>query len=63
MINTFCKKPLWESTIRLARVATGAEKADLVIQNAKLINGCTAEIIDDVSVAIADGRIALVGDA
>ena len=63
MINTFCKKPLWECTIRLAKVATGAEKADLVIQNAKLINVCTAEIIDDVSVAIADGRIALVGDA
>ena len=63
MTNTFCKKPLWECTIRLARVATGVEKADLVIQNAKLVNVCTAEIIDGVSVAIADGRIALVGDA
>ena len=63
MINTFCKKPLWECTIRLAKVATGVEKADLVIQNAKLINVCTSEIIDGVSVAIADGRIALVGDA
>ena len=63
MINKFCKKPLWECTIRLARVATGAEKADLVITNARLINVCTHEIMDNVSVAVADGRIALVGDA
>ena len=30
MINKFCKKPLWDCTIKLAKVATGAEKADLV---------------------------------
>lgn len=63
MINKFCKKPLWECTIRLAKVATGVEKADLVIQNARLINVCTHEIMENISVAIADGRIALVGDA
>ena len=63
MINKFCKKPLYECTIRLAKVATGAEKADLVIQNARLVNVCTAEIMENISVAIADGRIALVGDA
>ena len=63
MINRFCKKPLWECTIRLAKVATGAEKADLVIKNARLINVCTREIMDNISVAVADGRIALVGDA
>ncbi len=63
MINKFCKKPLWECSIRLAKVATGAEKADLVIQNARLINVCTREIMENISVAIADGRIALVGDA
>lgn len=63
MINKFCKKPLWECTIRLAKVATGVEKADLVIKNSRLVNVCTHEIMDNVSVAIADGRIALVGDA
>ena len=63
MINRFCKKPLWECTIRLAKVATGAESADLVIQNARLVNVCTHEIMEHVSVAVADGRIALVGDA
>ena len=63
MINKFCKKPLWECSIRLSKVATGAECADLVIKNARLVNVCTHEIIDNVSVAIAEGRIALVGDA
>ena len=63
MINKFCKKPLWECTMKLAKVATGAEKADLVITNARLVNVCTHEIMDNISVAIAEGRIALVGDA
>lgn len=63
MVNHFCKKPLWECSAQLARVATGAEKAELVIQNARLVNVCTHEIQENISVAIAEGRIALVGDA
>lgn len=63
MINHFCKKPLWESSRKLALVAQGLEKADIVITNAKLVNVCTKEIQDDISVAITEGRIALVGDA
>lgn len=63
MINKFCKAPLWDCTISLAKVATGAEKADLVIKNARLVNVCTREIIDNTSVAVVKGRIALVGDA
>ena len=63
MVNHFCKKPLWECSARLARVATGVEKAELVIQNARLVNVCTHEIQENISVAIAEGRIALVGDA
>lgn len=63
MVNHFCKKPLWECAARLAQVATGAEKAELVIQNARLVNVCTHEIQENISVAIAEGRIALVGDA
>lgn len=62
MINKFCKKPLCECSALLSKVAMGEEKADLVIKNAKLINVCTKEIIDDVSVAVAEGRIALVGN-
>ena len=63
MLNKFCKKPLYEITRTMANVAMGVEKADMVIKNAKLVNVCTAEIQEGIDVAIAEGRIALVGDA
>lgn len=63
MLNHFCKIPLYEMTRRLALVATGAEKAELVIRDARLVNVCTAEIQEHMDVAIAGGRIALVGEA
>ncbi len=63
MLNRFCKKPLYEVTRTLAKVAMGVEKADLVICNARLVNVCTAEIQEGIDVAISEGRIALVGDA
>ncbi len=63
MFNKFCKKPLFEVTRTLANVAMGVQKADTVIKNARLVNVCTAEIQEGIDVAIAEGRIALVGDA
>ena len=63
MINKFCKTPLWECSQTLSAVAGGAAYADLVIKNAKLVNVCTREIQENISVAIVCGRIALVGDA
>lgn len=63
MLNRFCKKPLYEVTRTLARVAMGVEKAELVIRNARLVNVCTAEIQEGIDIAVAEGRIALVGDA
>lgn len=63
MINTFCASPLWECSQTLAAVAQGRKPAETVICNAKLINVCTGEILPDMDVAIAAGRIALVGDA
>ena len=63
MLNKFCKKPLYEVTRTLANTAMGVEKADLVIRNARLVNVCTAEIQEGIDVAVAKGRIALVGDA
>ena len=63
MLNIFCKKPLYEVTRKLARAATGAEKAELVIRDARLINVCTAEIQEGMDVAVSEGRIALVGNA
>lgn len=63
MFNYFCKTPLWEAARHLTAVARGNEAAELVITGAKLINVCTGEILDETDVAIACGRIALVGDA
>ena len=63
MINKFCTSPLWESSRTLAAVAQGFKPAETVIINARLINVCTGEIQPDTDVAIACGRIALVGDA
>ncbi len=63
MINTFCRVPLWECSRTLSAVAMGTRSADLVIRNARLVNVCTNEIQRNVSVAVACGRIALVGDA
>ena len=62
MINTFCKYPLWECAETLVGVASGVEKADLVIQGAKLVNVCTREILENTDVAVSKGRIAVVGD-
>lgn len=62
MINKFCVSPLWESSKTLSAVAQGIKPAETVITNAKLINVCTGEILPDTDVAIACGRIALVGD-
>ncbi len=63
MVNHFCKSPLWEVSAQLAAVAGGTKPADMVITHAKLVNVCTKEIMEDVSVAVSAGRIALVGDA
>lgn len=63
MINKFCKTPLWEATPVLAAVAGGRTPAETVIRGAKLVNVCTGEILEHTDVAIALGRIALVGDA
>lgn len=63
MINYYCKTPLHTSTKSLVDVCMGRIKADVVIKNASLIDVCTREILKNISVAIKDGRIALVGDA
>lgn len=63
MKNHFCKKPLWEVSRTLAGVATGRIPADIVIRGGKFVNVCTAEIQEGIDIAIAEGRIALVGDA
>ena len=59
----FCKTQLWECSRTLSDVAMGRKPAETVIRNARLVNVCTHEILDNTDVAISCGRIALVGDA
>ena len=47
----------------LAAVAQGRTPADTVITGARLVNVCTAEVQDGIDVAIAEGRIAYVGQS
>lgn len=54
---------LWEVTKDLTDVAMGRKPADLVIKNVNLINVNTAEILENIDIAIIKGRIALVGNA
>lgn len=63
MFNKFCKKQLWECSKELTATALGSIPAETVIINAKLINVCTKEIIENTDIAIHSGRIALVGEA
>ena len=63
MLKTFCKSPLWEAARTLALTAQGLLPAETVIQNVRLVNVCTGEIIPGQDIAVAQGRIALVGDA
>src|SRR3954453_7468091 len=57
------RRPLSEVTQELVAVAMGRRPADLVIRNGRLVNVHTREVLDGQEVAIAEGRVALFGDA
>lgn len=61
MLNHFCKKPVLGVHANPGRRGPGTPTADTVITGARLVNVCTAEVQDDIDVAIAEGRIALCG--
>lgn len=63
MIKRFCKVPLWQVTQTLAAVAQGKRPAETVIEHATLVNVCTGEFQKNIDVAIAEGRIAYVGES
>lgn len=52
-----------EVTTKLVAVAMGREPASTVIQNTRLVNVNTGEIQEGVDIALAYGRVALIGDA
>ena len=57
------RRPLFEVTRELTAVAMGRRPADLVIRGGRLVNVHTREILDGVDVAVAEGRVAMFGDA
>lgn len=61
MERRFCKTPLSEVTRDLVDCALGRCAADVVIENATLVNVITAELQEGISVAFRCGRIAYVG--
>ncbi|MDI3270673.1 MAG: adenosine deaminase, partial [Bacillota bacterium] len=60
-MKSFPRRPLYESFSRLAAVARGDLPATLVIQNARLLNVLSEEILAGMSVAVSQDRIAYVG--
>ena len=56
-------RPLSRSTRTLSDVCMGRTPADLMITGGRLVNVHTREVLDDVDVAVKDGRVAMFGDA
>ena len=57
----FTRKPLADCVPELVATARGDQAATLVITGGKLVNVCSGEIIEGMSVGIQGGRIAYVG--
>ncbi|MBS3989694.1 MAG: adenine deaminase [Dethiobacter sp.] len=62
-MGCFSGNKLSDVAPHLVDVAMGRKYAELVIQKARLVNVHSAEILPNIDVAVAAGRIALVGDA
>ncbi|GGA30579.1 adenine deaminase [Paenibacillus physcomitrellae] len=62
-METKRRRELYEVSGRLAKVAMGRDKADLVVQNGTLVNVYSGELLEHTDIAIADGRVAFVGQA
>jgi len=58
---TFIRKPLADCVPELVATARGDMPATLVITDGKLVNVCSGEILEGMSVGIQGGRIAYVG--
>jgi adenine deaminase len=56
-------RPLSATTRILSDVCMGRTPADLVIENGRLVNVHTREVLDGADVAVKDGRVAMFGDA
>ena len=60
MINRFSVPPLFQSTKKLAKIASGIMKPDLVIFNARVLSTYTDRILENKEIWISSGRIVCV---
>jgi adenine deaminase len=56
------RRPLSEVTRELTAVCMGRAPADLVIRNGRLVSVHTREVLEGADVAVAQGRVAMLGD-
>ena len=60
MINRFSVSPLFQSTKKLAKIASGSMEPDLVLFNARVLSTYTDRILDNKELWISSGRIVCV---
>jgi len=63
MINRFSVPPLFKSTKKLARIASGNSEPDLILFNARILSTYTDRILEHKEIWISSGRIVCVKDS
>ena len=63
MINRFSVPPLFKSTKKLARIASGNSEPDLILFNARVLSTYTDRILEHKEIWISSGRIVSVKDS
>lgn len=63
MINRFSVPPLFKSTKKLARIASGNSEPDLILFNARVLSTYTDRILEHKEIWISSGRIVCVKDS
>ena len=63
MINRFSVPPLFKSTKKLARIASGNSEPDLILFNARVLSSYTDRILEHKEIWVSSGRIVCVKDS
>lgn len=63
MINRFSVPPLFKSTKKLARIASGNSEPDLILFNARILSTYTDRILEHKEIWVSSGRIVCVKDS
>ena len=63
MINRFSVPPLFKSTKKLARIASGNSEPDLILFNARVLSTYTDRILEHKEIWVSSGRIVCIKDS